>query len=327
MKARLAVSMGDPAGIGAEVLLRAAAAKRVARACRVTVFGDRSIIEALASRLDIPAPGSAGSAVAEVVEVTRLGRSGGRLLPRPSRRSGQAAFDYLARAARVVLDGGFDALVTAPINKMWMSRAGHDYDGHTEYLSELTGRRATMMLAGQQLRVVPVTTHMAHADVAGALSKEAIIEATRATVAHLRDYQGMAKPRVAVAALNPHAGEGGMFGSEEAELIAPAVTALRRARLDVTGPLAADTLFAAAKGGHYDAVVCMYHDQALIPLKLLDFGQAVNVSMGLPLIRTSPDHGTAYDLAGSGKADPGSMTEALIMAAAMAGKAAARRRK
>ena len=170
MKARLAVSMGDPAGIGAEVLLRAAAAKRVVRSCHMTVFGDRSIIEALASRLDIPAPGSAGSAVAEVVEVTRLGRSGGRLLPRPSRRSGQAAFDYLDRAARLVFDGGFDALVTAPINKMWMSRAGHDYDGHTEYLSELTGRRATMIGSHAGLSAVPHPFHCVAAAVAGSVS-------------------------------------------------------------------------------------------------------------------------------------------------------------
>ncbi len=316
------MTMGDPAGVGAEVLLRAAASARVRRACRITAFCDAGILARLATDLCLAAPLCAASAIDELVEVTRLPRPSGRLLPRPSRRTGQAAFEYLDTAARAVVAGRQDALVTAPVNKMWMSRAGHDYDGHTGYLSELTGRRATMMLAGGRFRVVPVTTHLAHREVAAVLSKQLIVEAGRATARHLARYHGLARPRLAVAALNPHAGEGGLFGTEEADTIAPAVTALRRSRIDTAGPFAADTLFAAAKAGHYDAVLCMYHDQALIPLKLLEFGRAVNVSMGLPLLRTSPDHGTAYDIAGSGKADPGSMTEALVMATTMAKKAA-----
>ena len=241
-----------------------------------------------------------------------------RSLPKPGRAAGEAAFRYLDAAAKAVLDGGYAALVTAPINKLWMNRAGHDYDGHTGYLSELTGEHATMMLAGRKLRVVLVTTHIAIARVPKSLTKQGIVHAARATIAHLRRYHAIARPRLAVAALNPHAGEGGLFGDEEPRVIAPAVRALAAQKLRVFGPFPADTLFAAAAAGDYDAVLCMYHDQALIPLKLLEFGRAVNVSMGLPFIRTSPDHGTAYELAGTGRARPDSMIEAILLGAEMA---------
>jgi 4-hydroxythreonine-4-phosphate dehydrogenase len=257
------------------------------------------------------------TAITDVVQVGKTFR--GERLPRPGRGAGEAAFCYLDAAAKAVRDGAYAALATAPINKLWMNRAGHDYDGHTGYLSELTGEKATMMLAGRKLRVVLVTTHLAIARVPKALTKAGIVHAARATVAHLRRYHGIPKPRLAVAALNPHAGEGGLFGDEEARVIAPAVRALAAAKLAVFGPFPSDTLFAAAAAGDYDAVLCMYHDQALIPLKLLEFGRAVNVSMGLPFIRTSPDHGTAYELAGTGRARADSMVEAILLAAEMAG--------
>ena len=308
----LAVSMGDPAGIGAEVVVGAAA--RVSAVCRMVVFGDRTLIDRAARRLRVDLRRSAISEVRQVGKpLTATG------WPKPSRAAGAAAFGYLDCAARAVVDGAFDALVTAPINKLWMTRAGHDYDGHTGYLSALTGHPATMMLAGRMLRVVLVTTHIAIADVPRKLAARTIVRCGVTTRDHLQRFLGITKPRLAVAALNPHAGEGGLFGDEEARVIAPAVRDLRRRRVDVEGPLPADTLFATAASGDYDAVLCMYHDQALIPLKLLEFGRSVNVSMGLPIIRTSPDHGTAYEIAGSGRARAESMTAAMVLAAKMVG--------
>jgi 4-hydroxythreonine-4-phosphate dehydrogenase len=324
MKPELAISLGDPAGIGPEITLRAAASSAVRRACRLVVYGDERVLDIARSRL-----GRAGKSPSAIVAVHQTGSLRVRTrLPKPGRAAGAAAFAFLDAAARAVLDRRHDALVTAPINKFWLRSAGHDYDGHTGYLSELTGRPATMMLAGRELRVVPVTTHLAHRDVAGQLTVDAIVRSARATGDHLRRYHGIARPRLAVAALNPHAGEGGLFGDEESRIIEPALRRLTRAKagkLDVEGPLPADTLFATARTGYYDAVVCMYHDQALIPLKLLEFGRSVNVSMGLPIIRTSPDHGTAYDIAGTGEARADSMIEAILAAARMAGVTARRR--
>ncbi|MFP6627177.1 MAG: 4-hydroxythreonine-4-phosphate dehydrogenase PdxA [Deltaproteobacteria bacterium] len=312
MKPILAVSMGDPAGIGPEIVAAAATVAGVRRACRMVVFGDPGVLKEAARRRGITS--TTPSAIGRVVAVGRLPTA----CPQPGKRAGKAAFGYLEAAAAEVLAGRFDGLVTAPINKLWMNRAGHVYDGHTGYLSELCGRPATMMLAGRRLRVVLVTTHMALAEVPSALTVAAICRAARTTAAHLGVYHGIDHPRLAVAALNPHAGEGGIFGVEEKTVIKPAVARLRRGGLAVEGPLAADTLFAAAAAGHYDAVVCMYHDQALIPLKLLEFGYSVNISMGLPFIRTSPDHGTAYELTGTGKARQESMTRAILVASRMA---------
>jgi 4-hydroxythreonine-4-phosphate dehydrogenase len=307
--------MGDPAGIGPEVVVAAAARTRTK--CAMVVYGDTASIERAARVLRVDL---ARTAISDVHQVGRA--FSGKSWPTPSRSAGEAAFRYLDAAARTVLAGRHAGLVTAPINKLWMNRAGHDYDGHTGYLSELTGRQATMMLAGRRLRVVLVTTHLAIAKVPRALEKAAIVRAGVATRDHLARFHGMRSPRLAVAALNPHAGEGGLFGDEEARIITPAVAQLKRKRVNAKGPLPADTLFAAVAEGDYDAVLCMYHDQALIPLKLLEFGRSVNVSMGLPLIRTSPDHGTAYDLAGTGRARPDSMEEALLLAADMAVSAA-----
>ena len=336
--------MGDPAGIGAEVVVAAAAQARVRRACRLVVYGDEGVLDVARRALGRRVAGP--TAIDEVVGVTSLPlprraptasrrtarepagargrakpRTGRPRLPRPSRRAGRAAFAYLEAATAAVLDGRADALVTAPLNKLWLERAGYSYGGHTEYLSEVCGAPATMMLAGRKLRVVLATTHIALADVSRRLSADAIVRAGAAVDAHLRRHHGLARPRLAMAALNPHGGEDGLFGDEERRVLRPAATRLRRRGIEIDGPLPADTLFASAVSGLYDAVLCMYHDQALIPLKLLDFGRAVNVSMGLPIVRTSPDHGTAYEIAGSGKADATSMAEALVLAADMARRA------
>jgi 4-hydroxythreonine-4-phosphate dehydrogenase len=308
------VSLGDPAGIGPEIVVGAGASARVRSLCRLVVYGDRALIERAARVRGVDLRRTA------IAEVRQVGRAhAGKAWPKPGRASGEAAFRYLDAAARSVLAGEHAALVTAPINKLWLNRAGHDYDGHTGYLSALTGKPATMMLAGRKLRVVLVTTHVSIADVPRILESAAIVRCGLAVRDHLRRYHGIASPRLAVAALNPHAGEGGLFGDEEGRIITPAVRELARRRVRAAGPLPADTLFAAVVAGDYDAVLCMYHDQALIPLKLIEFGRSVNVSMGLPIIRTSPDHGTAYPLAGTGRARAESMAEAIVLAARMAG--------
>lgn len=314
MKPLIAVSLGDPAGIGPEIVVAAASQPAVRLACRLRVFGDAAVLDA-ARRVRGLRPDDK-SAIESVEHVTALRLSGG--LPKPGKRCGEAAFRYLEAAAAQTAGGLCDALATAPLNKFWMHAAGHHYDGHTEYLAEVASMPATMMLAGPRLRVVLVTTHVALAKVPKLLTADKIVAAGRTTHDHLSRFHGLAKPRLAVAALNPHAGEGGLFGDEEARIIAPAVARLRRTGVDARGPFPADTLFAAAVAGAYDAVLCMYHDQALIPLKLIDFREAVNVSMGLPFLRTSPDHGTAYDLAGSGQASADSMVAAILLAAKMA---------
>ncbi len=320
----LAVSLGDPAGIGPEIVCAAAARDDVRSACRLTVFGDRGVLSAVGYDADSLESGATPSAIERVVEITTMPVSSG--LPKPGKEAGEGAYRYLDAAARATMAGEYDALVTAPLNKYWLDQAGYHYDGHTGYLSELAGTPATMMLAGRKLRVVLVTTHVAIADVPGLLTTALIEQRARTAARFLEQTAGITAPRLAVAALNPHAGEGGLFGDEEQRVITPAVQSLAGSGIDVAGPLPADTLFAAAAGGDYDAVVCMYHDQALIPLKLLEFGRSVNISMGLPFLRTSPDHGTAYDLAGTGTASADSMAEAILAAATMARRVKTRRK-
>jgi len=227
-----------------------------------------------------------------------------------------AAIDEAVDAA---LSGRAAAIVTAPIHKASLRQAGFAYPGHTEYLAHLTGaRRAVMMLAGGGLRVAPLTIHLPLAEVPTAISKELIVEVAEIVLAALgRDF-GIDRPRLAIAGLNPHAGEAGQIGREEIDIVSPAADLLRAKGNAVTGPLPADTMFHAEARARYDAALCMYHDQALIPLKTLAFWDGVNITLGLPIVRTSPDHGTALDITGQGKADPRSMIAAIRMAAAMA---------
>jgi 4-hydroxythreonine-4-phosphate dehydrogenase len=253
-----------------------------------------------------------------VLPVGRLG-AGARRPGRPSVAGGRASHAWIVAAARLAVEGRIAAIVTAPISKEWVTRAGFPISGHTELLRELTGARdVRMMLAGARLRVVLVTMHVALRDVPAAISTASVERTIRLTDAHLRRYAGLRKPRIAVAGLNPHAGEGGLFGDEEGRVVAPAVVRARRAGVAAHGPFAADSLFFRAVAGEFDAVVALYHDQGLIPLKLLHFHDGVNVTLGLPIVRTSPDHGTAYDIAGRGVADAGSMAAAITLAAEMA---------
>jgi 4-hydroxythreonine-4-phosphate dehydrogenase len=323
----IAVTMGDPAGIGPEIIAKALARTEIATLCRPLVIGDAAVLERgigiVGTRLRLEIL-TTGVPPEELSPGKIYLRPVGKLAPvdrefgRPSVAGGEAMFRFITEAARLCLSGEAAALVTAPINKEAMNRAGHDYPGHTELLAELTGSRDfVMMLAGDRLRVTLVTIHEALADVPQLITRERVLSTIRITHHDLHRYF-RPNPRIAVLALNPHCGEGGMFGREDQLIIRPAVEAARAEGVDATGPLSADTLFHFAVQGDYDAVVCMYHDQGLIPLKLLHFDDGVNVTLGLPIIRTSVDHGTAYNLAGSGAASEQSMVAAIRMAAAMA---------
>jgi 4-hydroxythreonine-4-phosphate dehydrogenase len=235
----------------------------------------------------------------------------------------RAVVDAIDVAVKLALDGAAGGVVTAPIHKAALLQGGFQYPGHTEYLAALTGAdRAVMMLAGAGLRVVPMTIHIPLKDVPGKISTVGLVETGEIILTSLKRDFGIAKPRLALSGLNPHAGEDGEIGKEEREIIAPAVAALG-AEAAVIGPLPADTMFHAEARARYDAALCMYHDQALIPLKTLAFWDGVNVTLGLPIVRTSPDHGTALDIAGTGKADVRSMIAAIELAAQMADARAA----
>jgi len=238
---------------------------------------------------------------------------------KPDPRNAAAVTEAIEIAVTACVKGDAAALVTAPIHKAVLNAAGFAFPGHTEFLAHLTGaRRAVMMLASEKLRVVPLTIHMPVADVPKTITKQSVFDTGEIILTALRRDFGILNPRLAVAGLNPHAGEDSMLGGEDAAVIAPAVAALAARGFHVRGPLSADTLFHAEARKTYDAALCMYHDQALIPIKTLSFWDGVNVTLGLPIVRTSPDHGTALDIAGTGKADPRSMIAAVKLAADMA---------
>lgn len=240
---------------------------------------------------------------------------------RPSQDGARLALASLQWGAKCALAGAASGLVTAPVAKSALAAIGWDYPGQTEFLADACGkpyRDAVMMLAGPSLRTVPLTVHVPLAEVSALLSSDLIIHKARIVAAGLRRDFGIPAPRLAIAALNPHAGEGGQFGDEEARIIAPAIAALQAEGIDAVGPVPGDALFTPRARGTYDAALAMYHDQALIPIKALEVDEGVNVTLGLPIIRTSPDHGTAFDIAGEGMADPGAMAAAIVMAAEMA---------
>jgi 4-hydroxythreonine-4-phosphate dehydrogenase len=331
---RLAITLGDPAGVGAEVALRAISMKPLPQA-RVLLIGDLAAAREAAKRagLDV-ALEPIGRA-----DLVRWARAGRRPLPvldparernepplrpserrpgRPSIAGARVAYRAIEAAVALAQAGEIDAIATAPISKDWFARAGVARTGHTEILAELTrAREVRLMMALPELRVVLATTHLALGDVPRALSVAVVRDTVAITASHLSRWWGIRRPRIAVAALNPHAGDGGVYGDEEEKVIGPAIRAARRRRLDAVGPVPADTLFSDL-GPRCDAVVAMYHDQGLIPIKQLDVHRAVNVTLGLPFIRTSPDHGTAYDVAGTGRADPRSMRAAVTLALELA---------
>ena len=297
---RIAITMGEPGGIGPEVAVRAALALKDAEPVLVgsaDVF--REAAGLIGETLSIPVIDT-GSA-----EFTKGAATAG---------GGRAAYEAIRRAVAMCVSGEASAMVTAPVSKESLKMAGLPWPGHTEMLAELTGAKDFgMMLIGGGLRVVLVTIHRAIRDVPALITTERVLGTIRLAARAAR-MLSIDAPRIAVAALNPHAGEGGMFGSEESEHITPAIERARAEGIACSGPWPPDTVFFRARRGEFDIVVCMYHDQGLIPLKLVGFEQGVNVTVGLPIIRTSPDHGTAYDIAWQGKADPASMQEAVRLA-------------
>jgi 4-hydroxythreonine-4-phosphate dehydrogenase len=299
--------MGEPSGVGPEVAVEAFRALEGRIGSRpLKLVGDPDVFRAYGALPD-------DALVASHPVATP--RAPGHADPANTR----AVVDAIDEAVALVRNGAGAGVVTAPIHKAALMQGGFEHAGHTQYLAQITGAdRAVMMLVGGGLRVVPLTIHIPLAQVPRAISQEAIVDTGEIVLASLRRDFGVAAPRLAVSGLNPHAGEEGELGSEEREIIAPAVEALRGGGAQVLGPLPADTMFHADARARYDAALCMYHDQALIPLKTLAFWEGVNVTLGLPIIRTSPDHGTALDIAGTGKADPRSMVAAIRLAAQMA---------
>lgn len=327
-KPLIAITMGDPCAVGPEIIVKALSRPEVAAHCVPLVAGDRGALE---RALKVCSSQMGIVEVAEPEEAYRVQAGAMALLPlsslheedlrygRPTLAAGEAVYRYICTAANLCREGRVAAMATAPINKEAMNRAGHDFHGHTELLAELCGvDDYVMMLAGDLLRVSLVTIHEALRDVPGLISRERVLNTIRITAAGVRRLTGKDRPRLAVLALNPHCGEGGMFGSEEQESITPAIEAAKHEGIDAIGPCSADTLFYFAQQGAYDGVVAMYHDQGLIPLKMLHFDDGVNITLGLPIIRTSVDHGTAYDLAGTGRASEKSLLAAIRMAVGMA---------
>ncbi|WP_448206607.1 4-hydroxythreonine-4-phosphate dehydrogenase PdxA [Azospirillum sp. sgz302134] len=323
----LAVTMGEPAGIGGDILLKAWLSKAGEALPPFFVLDDPDRLTALAARIGIAVPVRPIASPAEALSVFPAALP---VLPqplavpaepgRPDPANGAAVIASIDRAVELVRRGEAAAVVTNPIQKSALYAAGFRHPGHTEYLAHLAGltEEPVMMLAARDLRVVPVTIHVSLRDAVNQLTTEAIVHAGRITAAGLARDFGIAKPRLAVAALNPHAGEDGTMGREEIDIIAPAVAALRAEGIDAVGPRPSDTLFHAAARAGFDAALCMYHDQALIPLKTIDFDTGVNITLGLPFVRTSPDHGTALDIAGTGKASASSLIAAMRTADRMA---------
>ncbi len=327
----VALTMGEPAGIGGEIALQAWLRRDEGVPCFFAI-DDADRLAALARGLGwtvpvraIAAPEDAPEIFPKALPVLPLALPHQVVAGRPDAANAPAVIAAIDNAVALARAGRAAAVVTNPINKKCLYAAGFRHPGHTEYLAELAGGAVpVMMLACPGLRVVPVTIHLPLKDAVASLSAEAIITAGRITAAGLRRDFGIERPVLAVAGLNPHAGEEGALGREEIEIIAPALARLRGEGVAVEGPLPADTLFHAAARRRYDAVLCMYHDQALIPLKTIDFENGVNITLGLPFIRTSPDHGTAFGIAGKGIANPASLIAALRLAGEMAARRAGR---
>ena len=326
-KPLLGITMGDPAGIGPEVIAKALVRPALQRLCRPIVIGSFPVMQQTVKSLklrmnvicveghEVPPPQSNQLAVLDPLErpLGRFQRGVAAL------ETGAASVLFIKKAVELAQLGCIDGIVTAPINKEAINLGGCHFPGHTELLADLTATSESgMMIVGGPLRIMFVTTHVAIKDLPALLTQAKIEKAIRLAHRALKDLFGIQKPRVGVAALNPHAGEHGLFGDEEAHVILPAARAAQAQGIRASDPLPADTLFGKAARGDYDGVVALYHDQGLIPLKLVAFGTCVNLTVGLPIIRTSVDHGTAFDIVGKGVADPGSLIEAIRLAAKLA---------
>lgn len=308
----IGITMGEPAGVGPEIILKALAGMSPEERAVTRVFGCRQTLtkaeQAVQTGLDLTA-----------VAMTDLPVEGGPLpFGKADARGGDAAFRFMEAAIHAAMSGQVGCIVTAPLNKATLNAAGHHYDGHTGMLAALTQTpKAWMLLASDRLRVIHNSTHVSLKNAIDRATPDAVLETIRQGNAHLKRI-GIANPRIAVAGINPHCGEGGLFGTEDDTQIAPAVARATAEGIDVAGPIAADTVFHRAFAGQFDLVVAQYHDQGHIPVKLVAFDTAVNVSVGLPIDRTSVDHGTAFDIAGTGIADHGNMLEAIAYARKLA---------
>ncbi len=323
MVAPLAVSLGDPAGIGPEVTAKAWAARDERGLPPFFAVGDPRSVSCVWSGplAEIADPREAAAAFATALPVLRAYDAGEIVPGVPDTAGARCALQSLELALGLVRSGAARALVTGPISKAQLYDIGFSFPGQTEFVAERCGiarENAVMMLAGPDLRVVPMTTHVPLAAVPSLLTVDLVVTKARATVRGLRRNFGIAEPRLVLAGLNPHAGEGGAIGREEIEVMEPAVALLRAEGIDITGPLSADTLFHPRARARYDAALCAYHDQALVPIKTLFFDDGVNITLGLPIVRTSPDHGTAFPIAGQDLAEPGATIAAIAMAAAAA---------
>jgi 4-hydroxythreonine-4-phosphate dehydrogenase len=325
---RIAITMGDPCGVGPEIIVKAHASPEVFAHCAPVVIGEvtalRRAVALLGADVNL-------RLLARAADLDRLSQPGTLCVinplhlvqediayGRPSQAACRATIQYIKDAADLALAGQVEAICTCPIHKANLQEYGFSFPGHTEFLQSLThADHAVMMLAGPRLRVSLVTIHHALADLQGMLTQELIYRTIAVTIEALKRDFGLGSARLAVAGFNPHAGEQGRFGREELELIEPVIRRFQESLDQVSGPHSPDTVFRRAYEGEFDAVIAMYHDQALIPIKMVHFHDAVNVTLGLPIIRTSVDHGTAYDLAGTGRAHPGSLNAALSLAAQM----------
>ncbi len=323
----IGITMGDPVGIGPEIIVSALEQPDLYKWCRPLVLGDESVMEhALAlkgstlklHRAATPESGCYAFGSIDIMPLSHLDSK--KLSPgEPTPETGRAMIDYITQGVDLAMDNRIQAIATSPITKTAMKLAESEFHGHTELIAHRTNTpKVAMMMAGDRLKVVLVTIHIPLSEVAPQLNRDEIINTIRLTSTALSKRFGMKDPRIAVAGLNPHAGEDAMFGTEEEDIISPAVDLARAEGFNVSGPYPPDTLFFNAANGKFDAVVCMYHDQGLIPFKMIHFSDGVNTTLGLPIIRTSVDHGTAYDIAWKGVADPSSLIAAIRMAALQA---------
>jgi 4-hydroxythreonine-4-phosphate dehydrogenase len=320
----IGITMGDPTGIGPEIIVKALSMKEPFQACRPIVFGDRGVLSRTIQMQKLPATLEAIEEIPEDgylpqkifllslshLEVTSL-RFG-----EPDRACGEAMGKYIEEAVRWVRSGKLDAITTCPISKQAMNAAGYSFPAHTELLAHLVGASSVaMMFLGSRWKMVLVTTHLPLKDVSKSITADRILSTIRLAEEGIKKYFGIPRPQIAVLGLNPHCGEGGLLGEEERKEILPAIAEARSLGMDVKGPFPADSFFNLSGRYAFDVVVCLYHDQGLIPIKMLDFGEAVNFTLGLPFIRTSVDHGTAYDIAGKGLANPAGLVKAILTAA------------
>jgi len=326
----IGITMGDASGIGPEVIVKCLTDEGVYEVCNPIVIGASEVIVDAVSRLDMEMKVNAVKEVEEAdfsfgtIDVLDLGNlTLSDFIPgKASTAAGRASVEYVEKAVALALSGRIDAMATAPINKEAVNRAGYSYPGHTEMLSHLTNcEEYAMMLASGTLRVVHLSTHMSLVEACGRVKRQNIIKTLYITHRSMQSL-GFSSPRIAVAGMNPHAGEGGLFGKEEILEISPAIMEARTRGINVSGPYPPDSIFLRASKGEFDVVLAMYHDQGHIAVKMLGLEEGVNVTIGLPVIRTSVDHGTAYDIAGKGLADPQSMKKAIIVAAEMASRKA-----